>query len=409
MAPQIQSIELARYRGFRDGGRLAISRLSLLYGENNSGKSALIRIAPLLAGSRTTGRPGLDLDGPALRGAGFREVQWRGSLPTDADPDLILGLGLDDGATWRWTFRWLDLRSIAVIQRIEIDAQDGKAEFQLIDRAGQHPKDADYSGPEGPIRLMCDGLIPRAGTGTLVDQHRDALNTALNGVAWLGAIRQGPTRAGTPRGARGSLMGEGEGASALVLADPALRQAVSQWFNVHAHSTVEVEALGAEMQRLVLQPLGAGYAAPFPDAGEGLQQVFPLVVALERLRREGGLLAIEEPESHLHPRLQRALAELVVAVLVAQPSASVVLETHSEIFLVAALSAAAGALPGAVRLHWVEAGKDGAADIEEVPLDSEGRPTTLRLEQAFDTMGVMRRALLQERRAKADQRRPHGG
>ena len=408
MAPQIQSIELARYRGFRDSQGLFLSRLNLVYGENNAGKSALVRIPPLLAGSRTIGRPGLDLDAPVLRRAGFREVQWRGSLPTDADPDLILGLGLADGATWRWTFRWLDLRSIAVIQRIEIEVQgEEKAEFELIERAGQHPKDADYSGPEGPVRLVFDGLVPRIGASALIDRHREALNEALDGVAWLGATRQGPTREGISRGARGNPFGDGEGASALVLADLPLRKAVSEWFRIHTRHDVEMEALGAEMQRLVLQPVGAvQYDVPFPDAGEGLQQVFPLVVALERLRREGGLLAVEEPESHLHPRLQRALAELVVAVLKSQPSASVLLETHSEVFLIAALRAAAGALPGAVRVHWIAAHDDGAAVIEEVPLDPAGRPTTPRLEQAFETMGVMRRELLQERRAGA---RSHGG
>ncbi len=410
MAPQIQSIELARYRGFRDSQRLPLSRLNLVYGENNAGKSALIRIPPLLAGSRTTGRSGLDLDTPVLRRAGFREVQWRGTLPTDADPDLTLGLGLADGATWRWTFRWLDLRSVAVIQRIEIDVQGEIAAFDLLDPVVQHSKDTEYSGPEGPTRLVFDGLVPRSGASALIDRYRDELINALDCVTWLGAMRQGPTREGTPRGARGNLLGDGEGASALVLADIPLRRAVSEWFRTHSRYDVEVEALGAEMQRLVLQPFGtARYAVPFPDAGEGLQQVFPLVVALERLRREGGLLAVEEPESHLHPRLQRALAELVVAVLTAQPSASVMLETHSEVFLVPALRAAAGALPGAVRVHWVETRADGAAAIEAVPLDSEGRPTTPRLEQAFDTMGVMRRELLEQRRVGAGQRRPHGG
>ena len=410
MVPQIQSIQLARYRGFRDLQRLSLARLNLLYGENNAGKSALVRIPPLLAGSRASGRPGLDLDAPVLRRAGFREVQWRGPLPTDSDPDLILGLGLADGAIWRWTFRWLDLRAIAVIQRIEIDERGEKTEFELIDRAGQHPKDADYSGPEGPIRLVFDGLVPRAGASTLLDRHRDGLSNALDSVAWLGAMRQGPTREGIARGARGNLLGEGEEASALVLADVDLRRAVSAWFRTHSRHDVEPEALGAEMQRLVLRPVGAArYDVPFPDAGEGLQQVFPLVVALERLRREGGLLTVEEPESHLHPRLQRALAELVVAVLMAQPSASVILETHSEVFLVAALRAAAGALPGSVRVHWVEAGEDGVATIEEVPLDPAGRPTTPRLEQAFETMGMMRRELLDERRAGASQRGSSGG
>lgn len=298
MAPQVQSIQLVRYRGFRDPQKLSLARLNLLYGENNAGKSALVRILPLLAGSRTSGRPGLNLDAPVLRRAGFREVQWRGPLPTDSDPDLVLGLGLADGATWTWTFRWLDLRAMAVIQRLEIEVGGQKTEFDIIERAGRNPKDADYSGPEGPVRLVFDGLVPRAGASTLIDRHRDGLSNALDGVAWLGAMRQGPTREGIARGARGNLFGDGEEASALVLADVGLRRTVSEWFRAHSRKDVEPEALGAEMQRLVLRPLGAsGYDVPFPDAGEGLQQVFPLVVALERLRREGGLLGIAGPGS----------------------------------------------------------------------------------------------------------------
>jgi predicted ATPase len=121
------------------------------------------------------------------------------------------------------------------------------------------------------------------------------------------------------------------------------------------------------------------------------------------------LLCVEEPESHLHPRLQRALAALIVDVLRAQPAASVLLETHSEVFLIAALSAAVGALPDAVRLYWIEAEKDGSATIEDVPLDPQGRPTTPRLEQAFETMGVMRRELIQARKAGAQESRPRGG
>lgn len=409
VAPLIQSVEIARYRGFRDDRRVSLSRLTLVYGENNSGKSALVRVLPLLAASRTIGRPGLDLEAPVLRGAGFREVQWRGPLPTSADPDLVLGLGLSDGSSWRWTFRWLDLQAVAAIKRVEVGVREERASIELDSEAAPYPQDAEYGAPGGPLRLVFDGIIPRPGAGALFDRQRDGLSAALDRVLWLGALRQGPTREGTPRGARGSLVGDGKGASALVLADASLRRAVSDWFRGHSRHAVEVEPLGTEMQRLVLEPHGAlGYATPFPDVGEGLQQVFPVIVALERLRREGGLLVVEEPESHMHPRLQRALAALVVQVLKAQPSASVILETHSEVFLVAALGAAVESLPGEVRVHWVEAGEGGAAAVEEVPLDTEGRPTTPRLEQAFDTMGGMRRELLERRRALAERRRSHG-
>jgi predicted ATPase len=381
VAPRIQSLELARYRGFRDAQRAELLRLNLVYGENNAGKSAFVRVPALLAASRTPGRAGLDLGEPVRR-AGFKEVQWRGPLPDEADPDLVLGVGLSDGATWRWTFRWLDASATSAIQRIELVSGDERADF------------------EAPRALGFDGLIPRPGASALMDRHRDGLAGALDGVIWLEAKREAPAREGTPRGSQGAFTGKGEGAAARVVADAKLRSAVSTWFRDHAQCSVEVESLGSDRQRLVLEPPGASYAVPFPDAGEGLQQVFPVVAALEHLRREGGLLCVEEPESHLHPRLERALAELIVDVLRAQPAASVLLETHSEVFLIAALKAAVDGLRDDVCLFWIETGNDGAATLDPITLDAEGRPTTPRMEQAFETMGVMRRELFQARKSR---------
>lgn len=403
MTPQIKSIELARFRGFRDAQRPEFSRLNLIYGENSSGKSALLRIPALLAASRTPGRPGLDL-GDMVGRAAFREVQWRGIVPSEADSDMILGIGLSDGSAWRWAFRWLETRALAVIQQVAVTTPDAKVDFERADLTAQDPRDVEYNGPDGPKRLQFDGLIPRTGANALIDQCRDGLASALDGVIWLAAMRQGPTREGTSIGAQGAISGAGEGAAARVAADPKLCTAVSEWFLTHAKRSVRVESLGPDRQRLVLEPAGSlGYAVPFPDAGQGLQQAFPVVVALELLRREGGTLCVEEAEGQLQPRLQRSLAELIIDVLRSQPAASVLLETHSEVFLLAALSAAVKPLSGAVRLYWVETGSDGAATVEDVPLDETGRPTTPRLEQAFATMGVMRRELIQARKPGAQE------
>lgn len=41
MVPAIQALDFARYRAFRDEQSVALSRLTLVYGENNAGKSAL--------------------------------------------------------------------------------------------------------------------------------------------------------------------------------------------------------------------------------------------------------------------------------------------------------------------------------------------------------------------------------
>lgn len=401
MPPQIETLEFARYRGFRDAQHAAISRLTLLYGENNAGKSALARIPALLASSRAVGRPGLNLNTPLFRGAGFLDIRWRGALAPEEDKDLVLGLGLSDGSHWRWTFDWIDSKSTPIIRALEVNRADAREKLELAPLGHQSPRDAEYATSAGKQRVVFDGLIPREAVGAITDQLREDLSTVLDEVTWLAALRKGPPREGSPRGARGSLTFDGEGAAALVLADKSLRLGVSEWFRVQTKYQVEAESLGPDLERLVLRPLLPGHDVPFPDTGEGLQQVFPVVTALEQLRQRGGLLAVEEPESHLHPRLQRALAELMVQVLSDQPLAKIALETHSEVFLVAALSAATNSLLGNVGLFWAEVDQEGASVIEPLPLDVEGRPTSPRLEQAFATMGVMRRQLLADRKAIA--------
>ena len=401
MPLQIESVTVARYRGFRDPQHGALGRLTLLYGENNAGKSALLRTLPILAESRGPGRAGLALGEPVRRAA-FREVQWRGGVPSGQDDDMVLGLGLSDGTRWKWTFRWLP-RGVAVLQEVTVSTEDENVAFVRADLEAPAPKDVEYTGPNGGQALQFDGIIARPGAHPLLDGHRDALISALEGVVWLSAMRKAPTREGTAVGARGSLTGNGEGAAALLLADEPLRVEVSRWFETHTGHRVAVESLGAELRRLVLDPVRfTALRIPFPDAGEGLQQVFPVVVALNHLRRGGGTLCLEEPEGHLHPRLQKGLAELIVEVLGQQPSGSVVLETHSELFLVAALAAALKPLAGAVRLLWVETNAEGAATLEPIPLDPTGRPTTPRLEQAFATMGAMERNLIEARRSGAE-------
>ncbi len=400
MTAVISDLEFARYRSFRDHTTVRLRRLTLVYGENNAGKSALVRLPQIIAASRMNGQPGLDLRAAVMRRAGFRDIQWRGPLASGEERDLRFGVKLSGDVQWSWTLRWLESRSVAVVERLEVTDSTGQTNLELVGSG----RDSPYRVSGGATMAVgFDGVMPRSGTDPRIDRHRDALSQALDGVSWLAALREGPSREGAARGVSGKLEGDGGAASSLVLADPPLRHAVSAWFKTHCGSSIEPEALGSEMERLVLRP-ESGHDIPFPDAGEGIQQVFPLVVAAECLRRDGGFLIVEEPESHLHPRLQRALADLFIEVLASQSDATVLLETHSEVFLVAALLASTQRIPGAVGLQWVESGRGGASVIEEIEIDHAGRPLSPRLEQAFDTMGILRRELISARRAQENSR-----
>jgi len=64
-----------------------------------------------------------------------------------------------------------------------------------------------------------------------------------------------------------------------------------------------------------------------PDIGVGISQLMPVVVACLYLRN--GLIAIEQPELHLHPALQVAIGDLFIEQAIKNESVFL-LETHSE-------------------------------------------------------------------------------
>ncbi|HMV67279.1 MAG TPA: AAA family ATPase [Myxococcota bacterium] len=387
-----------RYRCFRDEQRLTLDRLTLVYGENNAGKSALGRLLPWLAASHTPDRAGLALDAAPLRGAGWADIKWRGAATSSDDPHLVIGCTIDGSTRWTWHADWSDAWRQPVVQRLELDAAAHVDLTWRLMRGEAQSATRAYVIDDRALALTLDGVVPRPIEGTIDPRVVSVLRAHLARVTWLAARRSGPTREGLPRGRQGTLDGDGRGAEAIALADRELRGRASTWYEGVGAGALTVEALGADLERLTLSPPGAALDVAFPDLGEGLQQVFPVLVALEQLRDRGGLLVIEEPESHLHPRLQASLVERMIEVLVARPDAQLLLETHSEVFLLAALEVAAARLAGRVGLAWVELGRDGACAVEPITLRPDGRPESDRLERAFDTMGVLRRRVLEARR-----------
>jgi predicted ATPase len=108
------------------------------------------------------------------------------------------------------------------------------------------------------------------------------------------------------------------------------------------------------------------------DVGFGVSQTLPVVVALQ-VARPGQLVYIEQPEIHLHPRAQVAMARLLANA--ANRGVRVVAETHSSLVLlgVQSLVAEGELAPDKVKLHWFRRNeKDGATEIHSADLDRAG-------------------------------------
>ena len=108
------------------------------------------------------------------------------------------------------------------------------------------------------------------------------------------------------------------------------------------------------------------------DVGLGVSQVLPVLVAL-LVAEPGQLVYIEQPELHLHPRAQYALAKILADT--AKRGVKLVVETHSALLLrmVQTLVAQRDLDPNLVKLHWFSRNdEDGTTSIQSADLSKKG-------------------------------------
>lgn len=107
------------------------------------------------------------------------------------------------------------------------------------------------------------------------------------------------------------------------------------------------------------------------DVGLAMSQVLPVIVALH-VAKPGQLVFIEQPEMHLHPKAQIALARIVAKA--AQRGIRVLVETHSSLFLLGlqTLVAESELEPQLVKLHWFTRDKKGFTKVLSADVDEAG-------------------------------------
>ena len=114
-----------------------------------------------------------------------------------------------------------------------------------------------------------------------------------------------------------------------------------------------------------------------PDVGFGVSQVLPLVVECF-YPPASSTVVIEQPELHLHPRVQSELADLFIEAIQAREdnadrNMQFIIESHSEHFLRRLQRRVAeGSLgPDQIALYYCEPGHNGS-QIKELPIDLFG-------------------------------------
>lgn len=312
---------------------------------------------------------------------------WR--LPVDAAVRLV-ELASDPKATWRADpgKKRLSERRVSDARRI-LGLAHGEAGVPfassglLPDRIELDLAPYSQGATIDAAELAATSLRRSFG---LLDAARADLERALRELCYLGPIRSAPQRTYV-RGAvsrQRILDPEGADAANVLFDSPSEAQEVSEWLGLlKVPYSVAVHALQSEHpgvgDLLHLELLDRRFEPPVAvsaaDVGFGVSQLLPLVVQLLVARDQ--IVCIEQPEIHLHPRLQSEFAELLIESTSAEGRANqVVVETHSEhLMLRLQRKIRAGEIaPADVSVLYVDIDEArGTAEARRLRLDDRGR------------------------------------
>jgi len=385
----LQAFALSRVHCFRSEVRVRVAPLTLVYGQNNAGKSTLLRSLALLAASVGTPKSAaLDLSSEAAAGASYRDIRSR----LDSLNEVKFTLTFDHEQTVTFTF--MAEADSAAHTLAAIDYRDGNGELVTMRISVEKPQHyelvrgdvTEWSGPVGFAGIRPENLdtlpVPQQTALQRIATQLDKLRTSL---VWLTAVRaKVPRKRPIPnnapdRRADGAWVQDHLGRDALAIRRE-LKDAVSAelegMFECALH--VEMDERDAVFQGI---PNGTSWKFPFADLGEGVTQVLP-VITLGCMAERGELgqnpiLCIEQPEMHLHESAERKLATFFARIAKCPSAPQLVIETHSDILLTAILLAVAeGRLSASdVAIHWV--GRESAnteSFVHRVDLDDRGNP-----------------------------------
>lgn len=135
------------------------------------------------------------------------------------------------------------------------------------------------------------------------------------------------------------------------------------------------------IRKIVLIDEKYGVEVTPPDIGTGITQVLPVIIAA--LYENRNLIAIEQPELHLHPAFQVALGDLFISQIQNNTEVVYLLETHSEHFILRLLRRIRetetenlpldkwSLRPAQLAVYYVEEGVEGIK-ATEIRVDEEG-------------------------------------
>ncbi len=398
----ISRITVCNFKSIGQEQSIEIRPLTLLAGANSSGKSSMMQ--PLLLLKQTLEAsydPGaLLLSGPSVRftsaeqllartGKGERARTFCVGLATDLESvTLHFERQVSGGFEVRKMVSTDPIKTVTL--HLQMTSDEIVAELADIRRFLEALPERNGVAPRWvvarnrcllEVHLVLEGKEETVVFGGLFEPN--ALEPYLRSLIHLPGLRGNPERTYPVTAVGSTFPGTFERYTASVIA---------QWQRT---DTVKVKHLGADLRELGLSwkvsaetindtqvelkvgrlphaaKGGARDLISIADVGVGMSQALPVLVAL-LAAQPGQMVYLEQPEIHLHPRAQVAMARILANA--AKRGVRVIAETHSALLLLGIQTLVAeGELdPGLVKLHWFQRLEDGSTSIASADLDEAG-------------------------------------
>jgi predicted ATPase len=422
----ITRLRIKNFKSLRDTGELRIRPLTFLLGPNSSGKSSIIQSLLLLR--QTVDSPDLTnpliINGNYVQLGSYRDLVFSHLYRNHVRFEFTLQP--EDGFVFRWPHMvrtGARGRRMPAIERYEIESLNFSCEFAYSIRKQQillwnaefqfDPAESKVSIKRDQIRLERDGesrvmrglptrkfyglapiglraLAPGADdeeawifTSLTLSEAASQIERLFQRVFYVGPLREWPRRVYVATGETPQDVGfKGERAVDVLWVQTRTAEErgrflglVNHWVREFGIATeARLQNLGANNYSLMFTDPHTNLRVNLADVGFGASQVFPIIVGGFYAPAKSTLL-IEQPEIHLHPRAQAALADLLVAIAMERERGRALLvETHSE-HLISRVQrrVAEGELPvGDVAIYYCDPTSEGT-DVREIRLNELGQ------------------------------------
>ncbi len=380
-------------------GSLPLSTINVLIGENGSGKSSLIQALAVIKqslGSNPFQFSGALLDLGAFDDVRYSEAGRAGEIELGligSAPHSKSQAGQAQAVSFQHMWAASESGPTRIVASLEAPAITVRAEWNRLTGATVSPNRVEIDGLTfqlatnaaigDEVRLAgqtfptgVEERVVRNAT-ELVSNFVTAARRAIERLFFVPAMRgierqsfdlgeRGVADLGSPEGS----IRVGQSLATTIAYERVLEDRISTWMQRVTDRRVEARLLPP--RRVALDAVTSKHRVNLTNEGFGTNQLSHVLGQLALLPNDA-VLAIEEPEIHLHPAAQSRLVG-VLAEAIRGANSQLLVTTHSEHILYAlmALVAENALKPDEVFVHHV-AYEAGATSIKRLALDSLGR------------------------------------